>query len=71
MRYLATGEICENMLQVIRFTCNVHFERILNTTNYGYFYIEIMISASHILGCLPGTMLSRGNFKEMLQFDAF
>ena len=58
MEYLAPGNLFENMLQFMRFS--VYFERILNTHN-GYFHIEIIISAAHILGgsgaCFPEKML--------------
>ena len=43
-RYLATGEIFENMLQLMRFGLN--FEGIEN----GHFHIEIMMSATEMLG---------------------
>ena len=48
MGYLASGEMFDNMLQLMRFS--VYFKGILNTDN-GYFHIKIiMISAGHMLG---------------------
>ena len=46
MRHLAPGEIFENMLQLKRFV--LYFEGILNKN--GYFHIEIIISATEMLG---------------------
>ena len=46
MEYLATGKIFENMLQLKRF--GLYFEEIMN--KYGCFHIEIMISATEMLG---------------------
>ena len=40
---IALGEMCDNMLQLMRFS--VYFEGILNTNN-GYFHIKIMIISS-------------------------
>ena len=58
MEYLAPGEMFENMLQFMGF--NVYFERILNTNNE-YFYLEILISAAHMLerseACFPEKIL--------------
>ena len=39
------------MLQVMPFDVLVHFEKIININN-NHFYIEIMISAAHMLGGL-------------------
>ena len=44
MGYLPPGEMFDSMLQLMRF--NVYFEGILNN---GYFHIQIMISAAHML----------------------
>ena len=44
---IASGEMFDNMLQLMRFS--VYFKGILNTDN-GYFHIKIMISAGHMLG---------------------
>ena len=46
MGYLTTDEIFENMLQLKRF--GLYFEGIIL---YGYFHIEIMISATEMIGC--------------------
>ena len=60
MGYLAPGEICDNMLQLILFS--VYFEGILKTNN-GYFNIKIMMSAAHLLGgswaCSLGKFLKK------------
>ena len=45
--YLATGEIFENMLQLKRL--GLYFEGIMNK-KWLYFHIEIMISATKMLG---------------------
>ena len=47
MRYLATNEIFENMLQLKRF--GLYFERIMNRKWLDYFN-EIMILATAMLG---------------------
>ena len=57
--YLAPGKMFENMLELMRFS--VYFERILKTNN-GYFHIEIMISAAHMLVCLE-LCFPQENFK--------
>ena len=46
MGYLAPGNFLENMLQLMRFN-----EGIPNKNN-GYFNIEIMISAAHMVGAV-------------------
>ena len=46
MGYLSTGEIFENMLQLKGFA--LYFEEVMNRN--GYFHIEIMISATEMLG---------------------
>ena len=51
MGNLAPDEILENMLQSKCFS--VYLEGILNKNN-GYFHIEIMISAAHMLGAVRG-----------------
>ena len=61
MGYLAPGEMCDNMLQLMRFS--VSFEGILNTNN-GYFHIKIMIiNGTHTRG-LVGICSLRENFKK-------
>ena len=68
--YLAPDEIFENMLQLMRFSVN--FERILNTNN-DYFHIEIMISATHMLGgsgaCSPVKVLKE--WCDLVRFDVY
>ena len=49
MGYLATGEMFENMLQLKRF--GLYFEGIMNRKwLLSYMYIEIIISATEMLG---------------------
>ena len=45
---------------------SVYFEKILNTNN-GYFQIEIMISAAHMLGVCSFEIF----FERMVQFVVF
>ena len=59
MGHLASGEICDHMLQLTRFS--VYLEGILNKNNV-YFHIEIMISAAHILVAVRGHV-PRENFE--------
>ena len=54
------NEIFKNMLQLMRFS--VYLEGILKT-NYGYYDIEVMISAAHMLGAIRGQVPTR-NFKK-------
>ena len=67
MGYFAHCEKFDNILQLMHLFCI--FERVLNTNN-GYFPIEIMISAAHMLvGLCMGTFPLR-KFGKM-QFGAF
>ena len=50
MGYLATSNFFLNMLQLKRF--GLYFEGIMNEN--GYFHIEIMVSATEMLGGLGG-----------------
>ena len=60
--YLATVEIVEKLLQLTRFT--VYLEGIQNK-NTGYFHIEIMISAVHMLEAIRGHV-PKGYFKKKI-----
>ena len=69
MRYLAPGEMFDNMLQLIRFS--VYFEGILSTNN-GYFHIKIMISVAHVLGGSWACSLEKKKLKKksnLVRFD--
>ena len=56
MGYLATGEMFENMLQLKRF--GLYFEGIMNRKwLLSYMYIEIIISATEMLGGSVAYML--------------
>ena len=64
-KFLAPGEMFDNMLQLMHFS--VYFEGILNTNN-GYFHIKIIISAVHMLGArglVSSEFFSQKNAKRM------
>ena len=66
MRYLASGKIIENMLQLTRFS--VYLEGILNKNN-GYCHIEIIISAAHMLRAVQDNDNDNDNDNEKFLFN--
>ena len=64
---IAPGQMFDNMLQLMDFS--VYFKGILNTDN-GYFHIQILTSAAHMLGGSWACYLRKLFFKKML-LDAF
>ena len=68
MVLITTGEMFDNMLQLMHFS--VYFKGILNTDN-GYFHIKIMISCSgtHARGLVG--MFPQKNFEKKMQLGAF
>ena len=68
MGYFAHCEKFDNILQLMHLFCI--FEEVLNTNN-GYFHIEIMISAAHMLvGLCMGTFPPRKFGKcNLVRFD--
>ena len=70
LEYLTPGETFENMLQLMRFS--VYVEGFPNKNN-GYFHLEIIISAAHMLGAIRGHVLTQKNLKwcKLVCFDVY